>query len=262
MWFDQIDPRDPLQITDGVYGLLLRYYFLNNANIWIWGLYGDDDLKGWEVFPTEKESIEFGARYQWPIFTGEAGITYHYRSTDIKNLIIAQVSPEIVGLMSRSDQLIDENRFALDGKWDAGVGLWVEAAFTQQKSEFLPFEWRRSVTFGTDYTFNIGNGMTLLGEYFSSLSSDKIFGTGDGIRFLALSANYPMNLLDMLGIIFYADIENNELYRFISWQRSYDRWSFYLFGFWNPANFNVYNNADNSGALSGKGFQIMIVYNH
>ena len=41
MWFDRIDPRDPLQLTDGVYGLLARYYFLNNANLWIWGLYGE-----------------------------------------------------------------------------------------------------------------------------------------------------------------------------------------------------------------------------
>ena len=31
MWFDSLDPRDPLQLTDGVYGLLLRYYFQNNA---------------------------------------------------------------------------------------------------------------------------------------------------------------------------------------------------------------------------------------
>jgi len=26
MWFDKIDPRDPLQLTDGVYALLARYY--------------------------------------------------------------------------------------------------------------------------------------------------------------------------------------------------------------------------------------------
>ena len=40
MWFDQIDPRDPLQLTDGVWGIRARYYFMNNANIWLWGLYG------------------------------------------------------------------------------------------------------------------------------------------------------------------------------------------------------------------------------
>ena len=33
MWFDQIDPRDPLQFTSGVYGLRMRYDFQNNTNI-------------------------------------------------------------------------------------------------------------------------------------------------------------------------------------------------------------------------------------
>jgi hypothetical protein len=33
MWFDQMDPRDPLQLTNGVWALLGRYYFLNNANL-------------------------------------------------------------------------------------------------------------------------------------------------------------------------------------------------------------------------------------
>ena len=46
MWFDRIDPRDPLQLTDGVYGILGRYYFLNNTNIWLWVLYGNDETKG------------------------------------------------------------------------------------------------------------------------------------------------------------------------------------------------------------------------
>ncbi|MGB8490409.1 MAG: hypothetical protein WCE64_05075, partial [Bacteroidales bacterium] len=36
MWFDKIDPRDPLKLTDGVWGILGRYYFLNNADIWLW----------------------------------------------------------------------------------------------------------------------------------------------------------------------------------------------------------------------------------
>lgn len=35
MRFDQVDPRDPLKLTDGVRGLLGRYCFLNNADIWL-----------------------------------------------------------------------------------------------------------------------------------------------------------------------------------------------------------------------------------
>jgi hypothetical protein len=33
MWFDRVDARDPLKLTTGVYGLLLRYYFKGNANL-------------------------------------------------------------------------------------------------------------------------------------------------------------------------------------------------------------------------------------
>lgn len=262
MWFDQIDPRDPLQITDGVYSLLLRYYFLNNANIWLWGLYGNDDPKGWEVFPTDDETVEFGGRLQMPLFTGEMGFSYHRRQADIQRLIVAQIPPAMVGLMSGNDRIVNENRFAVDGKWDAVIGMWAEAAATQQKSEYLPYEWRRSITIGADYTFDLGNGLSVLGEYFTSRTSEKMLGSGDGTQFLALSANYPLNLLDIASAILYVDVENDALYRFISWQRTYDHINLYLFGFWNPDEFNVYNNADNANALSGKGFQVMLVYNH
>ena len=41
MWFDRVDPNDPLQLTDGVTGLLLKYTFQNNAAVWGWGLTGN-----------------------------------------------------------------------------------------------------------------------------------------------------------------------------------------------------------------------------
>ena len=75
MWFDRIDPRDPLQLTDGVYAALARYYFLNNANIWLWFLYGNDETKGWEFLPTSEKKPEFGGRIQFPVYTGETGIS-------------------------------------------------------------------------------------------------------------------------------------------------------------------------------------------
>jgi len=36
-WFDQLNPTDPLQLTDGVYGIRYRYFFLNNANLMVVG---------------------------------------------------------------------------------------------------------------------------------------------------------------------------------------------------------------------------------
>ena len=85
MWFDRIDPRDPLQITDGVYALLGRYYFLNNTNIWLWGLYGNNETKGWEFIPTESNTPEFGGRIQVPVPRGEIGLSYHTRKIDPLN---------------------------------------------------------------------------------------------------------------------------------------------------------------------------------
>ena len=36
-WFDSVDPRDPLQITEGVYALLVREYLPRNFTVWVWG---------------------------------------------------------------------------------------------------------------------------------------------------------------------------------------------------------------------------------
>ncbi len=45
-WFDRIDPRDPFQITEGVYGLLGRYY-PGNHSVWLWGFWEIKIRKGW-----------------------------------------------------------------------------------------------------------------------------------------------------------------------------------------------------------------------
>ena len=115
MWFDRIDPRDPLQITDGVYAILLRYYFLNNANIWLWGVYGQNQRKGMEVFPTKENSGEYGGRIQVPLMNGEIATSYHHRDIDPTAMVL------------NAPRFRSENRYALDGKWDLGVGLWFEA---------------------------------------------------------------------------------------------------------------------------------------
>jgi hypothetical protein len=86
MWFDQVDSRDPLRLTDGVWGVLGRYYFLNNANIWLWGLYGNKDPKGWELSGTNSHFPEAGGRIQLPVPAGEAALSYHYRIADTRNM--------------------------------------------------------------------------------------------------------------------------------------------------------------------------------
>ncbi len=245
MWFDTMDPRDPLQLTDGVYGLLGRYYFLNNANVWLWALYGNTNNKGWEFYPTANKKPEYGGRVQLPFFTGEIAGTYHRRK-------VAHNDGLIVG----------ENRYAIDGKWDMGVGVWVEGSITEQDiaKEDMPF--RRIINIGMDYTFGIGNGLNATTEFINFSGSESAFGDGVEGSLSTLSITYPVSIFDNISAIVYYDWNNKDWYRFINWQRTFDRWSLYFMGFWNPNKFQIYQNQEETSMFAGTGLQIMVVFNH
>lgn len=253
MWFDRLDPRDPLQLTDGVYGLLLRYYFINNTNIWAWGLYGNTEPKGREIFSTQDDSVEYGGRLQVPLFKGEIAATYHHRRAEIQFPSTAFL-PE--------PQAAPEDRYALDGKWDIGIGIWFEAALTHQRNQFLPLPWQRAWNTGLDYTFDIGNGLYVLGEHYNLTRTGEAFDAGEDINFSAVLLRYPLGLLDEITGIVYYDWENEEWYRFFSWQRTYDKWRINVIGFWNPENFQIYPNASGTNPFVGNGFQVTIVFNY
>ncbi len=294
MWFDRIDSRDPLQITSGVYGLLFRYTFLNNANIWLWGLYGNDEVKGWETLPSDDGTVELGGRFQYPLFTGELAFSYHHRSIDLKKglqILIADIGfPSLFdppGFNKFNLKNILENRFGLDGKWDIGVGFWFESVLIHQDmddsdfwynwlltriemdsvfgmySNLFAFKYKRFVNIGMDYTFGIGNGIHVLGEHFLFDVAETSFGSGERMgTFTALSLNYLLGLLDSTTGMVYYDWENNQWYRFFSWQRTYDRWNLYLMGFWNPTQIQIYSSQPGNNLFAGKGIQFMVVFYH
>ncbi len=252
MWFDRIDPRDPLQITEGVYGLLGRYYFLNNANIWLWALYGNRDTKGWEFTKTRKKMPELGGRIQFPVLTGEVAGTYHFRQADFRGAAIYDTVTYTDG--------INENRIGLDGKFDLLIGLWFEGAMIRQDLEKQGYQ--RYLNLGADYTFNLGNGLNIMTEYFTYSIADKAFFQGEGISFTALSLNYSFSIINNLNAIIFYDWENDDLYNFINWSWQFDKWSFYLMGFWNPDRFQVYPGMEEANLFAGKGIQVMAVFNH
>ena len=246
MWFDRIDPRDPLQITAGVYGLLLRYYFKSNANIWLWSLYGNPGTKGWETRATADDTPEFGGRFQAPLFKGEAAATVHFR----------RLAPGGAGDPRRPL----ESRFALDGKWDAGVGLWAEAAFVHQDDPAAAFPWQQSIVIGSDYTFKLGRGLYLLAEQFYSRGAPSLFARGGGeVSFSALLARYPLNVLDSLSAILYFDWRRGRLYSFVDGQRTYDHWQFHVILFRNPPQAQIVQAGN--GLFAGRGFQLLAVWN-
>ncbi len=253
MWFDRIDPRDPLQLTDGVYALLGRVYFLNNANVWIWALYGNDRLKGWERVPSVKTRPEFGGRIQVPVARGELGTTFHYRMAD---------AGRVYSIPPGEQMHVREKRLALDGKFDIGPGLWFEAVLIHQEIHLPERTWQRMFNAGMDYTFPLGNGLNVTAETVTFGSSGSPLTGGENIVFSALSFNYSLSIVGSLsGILFY-DWENNNIYNFINWSLSFDRWSFYIMGFMNPSQFDIYNSMEGASLYGGKGLQFMAVYNH
>jgi hypothetical protein len=253
-WFDSLDPRDPLALTDGVYGMLGRYTFENNANIWLWALNGNDDLKGWETLPTDTQNIEFGGRVQVPVAAGEMGVSYHRRRVDPEGSAFGATYP--------TQGTFSEDHFGLDAKWDVGVGLWFEGTVTRQAFNVPASRYLHRLTVGTDYTFDVGNGPHALFEQFVQDGAETVFQPSAGHWVSALSLDYPFSLLDRGVVILYYDWHMSHWSRLLQWQRVYDQWQIHVSAFWNPDQASLTQETTAISSFTGKGVHIMAVFNH
>jgi len=246
-WFDQLNPTDPLQLTDGVYGIRYRYFFLNNANIWSWVLYGNKDLKGYERVASKENTPELGARLQYPLESGELGIAFHSRQ--VENL---GFSNESVG----KDLL--EKRFAMDGRWDLELGIWFEYVLIDQgagsKSDT---NWVNRLTTGADYTFAIGNGLHIVAEHLINAISDTAITWDQKFHTSALQLSYPIGLLDAVSLIQMYSWTQEQSFHSLRWTRTYDNWMLSLNAFISPD-----QPGNNMLGLSGNGIQATVVFNH
>ncbi|MGD8777544.1 MAG: hypothetical protein PVH88_01125 [Ignavibacteria bacterium] len=244
MWFDKIDPRDPLNMTDGVYGIRYRYSFLNNSGIWLWGLYGNESTKGYEVYSTAKKKPEFGGRYQFPVPDGEMAATFHTREVNAGNFEYR------------------ENRFALDGRWDIEIGFWFESVFQHSNSDLLPYKWQKNLTLGADYTFGIGSGLYTVIEHMGVFASNKILGNDSDSEISAFMLSYPVGMFDNLSAIGYYSWNQKKFYQYTQWQRSYDSFLINIGAFYYPSGGSTSISQNENIPLSGYGLQVMFIYNY
>ena len=252
MWFDQVDPRDPLKLTDGVWGVLARYYFLNNANIWLWGLYGNNDPKGWEFAGTNKKNPELGGRIQSPVPAGEAAISYHHRIADTREL------DEIVPAFAK----VQENRIGLDVRLDLIVGAWLEGSWVNNNEDLGIYTNQEVFNAGVDYTIGIGNGLLVVYEQLLAAYDEKAFQFQNTTSFSLLSLSYPVGIFDnIMGIVYY-DWTNNSIYNFFNWQHQFNHISLYLMAYWNPVDYRIPTQEITQNLYAGRGIQIMFVLNH
>ena len=246
-WFDQVDPRDQLQLTNGVYALRFKYGALNNANLWLWGLYGNDECKGYEQFPSVEDMPEFGGRLQYPVLDGELAATFHTREVDT-------ATPGV------SD--FREDRIALDGRWEIAVGLWFEMVLHHQKTSLLPYQWMKMMTLGADYTFGMGNGLHVILEHFAAITSTDAFGWDEDAHISAYSLSYPFGLFDNFSAIGYYSWEQEQYWQYLSWQHTYNSWSININLFSYPESEAETLGVQETALGAGYGAQVMFTFYH
>jgi len=214
-WFDTIDPTDPQKISEGVKALLFRYYFLNNANLWLWAVDPNDNVRDNMTSGIKADGYEFGGRIQYPFKYCDGALSYHRR--EVKNIDFDL-----------------ENRFGFDCRWDFEIGLWIEtmySTFSNQDSIL----YNHLFTVGADYTFPVGNGIYALSEHMFLKRSLDDFPTLFQESFAtSLMLSYPIGMLDSASAIINYDWISENFFYYLSYSRSYDYISFYLNLFMNP----------------------------
>lgn len=250
-WFDEIDPRDPLQFTTGVYGALTRYYFLNNANIWAWVLYGNENTRGFEVMKNNKNIPEFGGRIQYPVPKGEIAGTYHHRNASSKNL---------QGLNYYDN--IPENRYALDGKWDVVIGVWFEAVHINKTKNVGTLTNQSYLTLGADYTFGIGSGLNVTLENMLATYDEKAFAFDNSSNVTATSITYPLGFFDNISAMAYYSWESEDISFFLNYEHQFNNLVGYVMAYYNPDSQSGMGSIQYENSFSGPGIRLMLVFNH
>ena len=250
-WFNQIDPRDPLGLTNGVYGFLIRYYFKDNSNIWFWSLLGNNERRGLDFLNSNKNKPEFGARFQKIIPNGEIAISYHYRKTTFDQLKL--INPY---------QINPEQRIGLDAKWDLGIGLWFEASYIERMKKIGPYSNQGLFLVGSDYTFNIGNGLNLIGEHFINFLGEKNISE-ESSSISATSISYPISFIGSLNAFYYRQWKNNKNTFAVNYQHNFNKITAYLIATYNPRlNEESFFENEILNTFVGPSFQLLLTYNH
>lgn len=199
-WFDSLKPLDSLEQTSGVEALLLRQYFNNNSNLWLWAMLANDELKGNESISSKPDTPEWGGRFQFPNPLGETAFSFHTREL--------------------ADALDHEYRLGFDHRLDSFVGAWLELAGNK-----LPAQagYQLSACLGTDYTVGIGSGLAITLETMNSFVTDENLANRQDLGTqTALLLSYPLGLLDSMMMLGLWNWKENQSYINMLWRRTYD----------------------------------------
>jgi hypothetical protein len=215
MWFDQMDPRDPLQLTDGVWGLLGRYYFLNNANIWLVGTCTatKGPRPGKLVKPASQILLNSAAALQIARIT-RRGSTYHFHHRTVDTTTISTLSALVSKNYPRVVTVLTEN------------GMWASASGSKRPGykntvTLGPLTHQEIINLGADYTLGYRKRTEYhLASICFSLPIRRHLPLPTRCISPGTSASYPIGMFDNISTPSYittGPIDNT--YNFINWRK-------------------------------------------
>lgn len=247
MWFETMDPRDPLQLSQGSWAALFRYYFPKNANLWLWAIYSSKTPAGWERAPGMPEYPEIGGRFQIPIRKSEAAISLHHRKAFWEN------------------QEIYQNRIGFDVRFDALLSFWFESYYqneTPVTPGFHPLTLPNKImaNVGMDYTFPVVDGLLVTYEFFSINMAGKGFTNHQAGNFSILNASLKIGNFDRISIISMFNHENFRAFPFFSYQHTFKSFDLSVLAYNLQPELSLVNPQDINNLLIGKVLQVMLIY--
>ncbi len=242
-WFDELDPRDPLALSPGVWGLLGRVYLDNGINIRAWSLTDVEDPLREQLGKSGEGPLDGGGRVEIPIPRGTAGITLHRMD---------------LGAVSG----VQEDRMGLDLRLDALVGLWSETMLSRVQAPGMELE-RRALMLGSDYTLAVGNGIYVALEGMVNQGSSGGQKPETQLQSCAATATYTLGLEDGLSAFLYWFKQPGAAAQripMLGWQHTRGNWLLYLAIYDMPV-MDVSTNSTYT-LPAGTGVQLNIAFDH
>lgn len=256
IWFDTWDITDPTGQTEGVGALRLKWYPHPRLASWVWA-----------IRPDHLNKAMLGGRVEYTFGPGEVALTYYHHKTNDLDFTPKPLLP--------FDSA--ENRLALDARLDWKVGLWTEMMLARgpELEHDNKYNELVQIMIGGDYTLPWGQGVYVMMEHLWS-RMDAFTGSPNSYivtrklrneQFTVLMLSIPWGFFDsFMGLVQY-DWENERLYNFLMWQRTYDNFSLHTILYANPRREDYFIDGfptplPESLMGFGNGIQFMIVYNH
>ena len=212
--------------------------------MWLWSINNDQD------------TLSFGGRAELSVNAGELGLTYHWDQSTL---------PQSIGQLPVYLENAHQ-RIAFDYRYDGFIGLWLETAgiLSNSKSNVLPNRYTL-FTLGSDYTIPIGPGLLVMVENMNVREFSTVSDRAKTDNYTAFMASIPINMLVQLMFITQINWDNNNVYNFLRFGITYDRFSVNLILSSSPKR-SDYDIAEEylpkTVSGFGTGVQFMLLYNH